>query len=211
MLLNKIGQAYKHRGRSFVVGSGIYAVESIYEGLYGIITEIRNGKDKDTDNRGADVYCCFYPPFDKEVESIIELRMSAYYRNPVRLDDIAIDMVIMAPDMLRPMKKCRVYQLTDEGCRFRFQSYEQVQALGLKTPLGDLYHVVYDGDLHTDKLEEIFYVLNCLHPEGYKGWSLTMSDIVELYDAERSTYFYCDTFGFQEIPFVPEEKEVRHV
>jgi len=211
MLLNKPGQTYEHDGTPFEVGCGIYAVKSDYRGLYGTIAEIRNGKDKDTRNRGVDVYCRFFPPINKEVAKKIEKRMSAYYGDPMRFDDIAIDLVIMAPDMLRPAKKCRVYQLTDKGCQFWFRPYELVQALGLTAPQGDLYHVVYDGDLHTDELEEIFYILNCRHPEGYKGWSLSMSDIVELYDEKQSAYYYCDTFGFQEVPFVPAEKDIRHV
>lgn len=211
MLLNKPGQTYEHNGMPLEVGCGIYAVKSDYKGLYGTIVEIRSGKDKGTHNRGVDVYCRFLPPINKEVEKRIEKQLSAYYGDPVRFGDIAIDLIIMSPEMLRPVKKCRVYQLTDEGTEFRFRPYEHVKSRGLDAPPGELYRVVYDGDLHTDELEEIFYILNCRHPEGYNGWSLSMSDIVELYDAKQSAYYYCDTFGFQEVPFVPAEREDRHV
>lgn len=152
MLLNKTGETYEHNGMSLEVGSGVYAVKSDYKGLYGTITEIRSGKDKGTHNRGIDVYCRFFSPINKDVEKKIETRMSSYYGAPVRFDDISIDLVIMSPGMLRPTKKCRVYQLTDKGCPFWFRPYEHVEALGHTAPPGDLYHLVYDGDLHTDEL-----------------------------------------------------------
>lgn len=189
MLLKQTGQAYEHNGMSLEVGSG---------------------KDKETHNRSVDVHCCFFPPVNKDLEKKIEKRMSAYYGAPVRFDDLAIDLVIMVPEMLRPAKKCRVYQLTDKGCQFRFRSYEHVKALGLTAPPESLYHVVYDGYLHTEDPEEIFYILNCRHPEGYKGWSLSTSDIIELYDAVQSVFYYCDSFCFQEVPFEPPEKGNRH-
>lgn len=210
MLLKNPGERFEHNGMTFVIGEGIYAVSSAYEGLYGVIVEIKDAGHKDTDNCGADIYCRFFPPINREVEGKIEMRMSSYYGDPVCFEDIAIDLIIMAPEMLRPTKKCRVYQLTEQGAEFMFRPYEHVKKLGLETPPGDVYRVVYDGNLHTDELEEIFYLLNCNHPDGYNGWSLSLSDIVELYDEKETSYYYCDTFGFQQVPFVPAGKEDHH-
>lgn len=206
MLLNKPGERFEHNSQSFVVGESVYALSSHYKGLYGTITAIRDGMYKDTGNPDVNILCCFFSPINKEVKRQIAKRMSAYYGDPVRFEDIAIDLVIMAPEMLRPAKKCRVYQLNEHGKDFMFQPYDLIKKRGLKSPPRELYRVVYDGDLHTDELEEIFYILNCAHPEGYKGRSLSMSDIVELYDETKSSYHYCDTFGFTQVPFEPAAK-----
>jgi hypothetical protein len=76
-------------------------------------------------------------------------------------------------------------------------------------PPAALYKVVYDANLGTDDLEDIFAILNTALPPDYHGRSLSLSDIVELYDQNGSTFHYCDTFWFHEIPFQPEHKEDR--
>ena len=207
MLLNKKGQTHKHNDIPFTVGAGIYAIGSDYEGLYGTIIEMRDGEHKDTDNPDIDIYCRFFTPISDEVERKIEKRLSSYYCDPVRFEDIAIDLLIMAPDMLRLAKRCRVYQVSEKGSSYMFRSYEYISSQGLEAPPGNIYRIVYDDDLHTDDLEEIYFLLNCRHPEGYAGRSLSVSDIVELYNGDDHEYYYCDTFGFQQIPFIPAEFE----
>ena len=207
MLLNMQGQKYEYNGSTFEIGMGIYAVASDYEGLYGTITELRDDEHKDTENPGADIYCRFFPPVNNEVKATVEKRFATYYCEPVKFEDLATDLVIMAPEMLRPVKQCRVFQLTPKGHDFMFMSLEYVKSKGLDVPPGDLYRIVYDGFLQTDNLEEIYYLLNCNHPSGFKGWSLSVSDIVDLYAGDDHTYYYCDSFGFTEVPFVPSEKE----
>ena len=68
------------------------------------------------------------------------------------------------------------------------------------------YNIVYDGQLDTNDLEAIYTRCNVNHPLGYNGHSLSMSDVVELYDAQGSEYHYCDRFGFQKISFGGSEQ-----
>ena len=68
------------------------------------------------------------------------------------------------------------------------------------------YQTVYDGEVETNDLEALYTKFNTAHPPGYAGHSLSMSDVLELYDENGSSFFYCDRFGFQEIGFTPPEQ-----
>ena len=47
-------------------------------------------------------------------------------------------------------------------------------------------------------------MFNLDHPKGYKGRSLSVSDVVEIIGADgESTYNFCDTVGFQKVNFAP--------
>ena len=49
MILNKQGESFAVEGRTFLIGGMVWANdESDYRGLFGRITEIRDGADKDT-------------------------------------------------------------------------------------------------------------------------------------------------------------------
>ena len=87
----------------------------------------------------------------------------------------------------------------------KFISYaETVRQFGEPSP--EHYRVAYDGQLDTNDLEAIYTRCNVNHPPGYDGHSLSMSDVVELYDAEGSEFHYCDRFGFQKISFGEPEQ-----
>lgn len=105
MIINKQGAKYDADGKIFVVGEPIYVTDdSDYKGLFGIVTEIRDGKDKETDNDTVDIYCTLDEPvlsFDKEQ---LEGRFSQLYGNKMTLENIALDYVILSPDMLMPVK-----------------------------------------------------------------------------------------------------------
>ena len=51
----------------------------------------------------------------------------------------------------------------------------------------------------------IFYVFNMEHPSGYKGRSLSVSDVVEIFLASGgSEFYYCEPIGFKRIRFEKE-------
>lgn len=54
-------------------------------------------------------------------------------------------------------------------------------------------------------LERIFSLCNDDLPAGYQGHSLSMSDIVELYDGDNRDFFYCDEDGFTPVRFDAEQ------
>lgn len=103
------------------------------------------------------------------------------------------------------MKACRIYQLKpDVDVMMKFIGYdEMVKQFGEPNP--DNYNVVYDGQIETNDLEKIFEKFNIEHPQGFKGYNLSMSDVVELYDQCGSTFHYVDRFGFKQIDFSPPE------
>lgn len=120
MIINQEGMRYTYNGMTYTVDAAVMATEaSEYRGLYGTITEIRDGSDRETENDTPDIYCCFEPPlFPKEIQEL-ERRFTELYQSPKKLDEITLDMVIMAPEMVRMIsadpkecKACELYLLT---------------------------------------------------------------------------------------------------
>ncbi|ADB68644.1 TPA_asm: hypothetical protein GYO74_14015 [Listeria monocytogenes] len=99
------------------------------------------------------------------------------------------------------LKNCRIWQLKPESdILMRFISYDQMKK-DFGEPNPQDYQVVYDGEVESNSLETIYTKFNTAHPPGYTGHSLSMSDVVELYDGEGSQFHYCDRFGFKQIDF----------
>ena len=128
MILTKQGEKYETDGKVFVIGEPIYvADESDYKGLFGIVIEIRDGEDKETDNDTVDIYCALDKPilpFEKEE---LEKRFSELYQEKKRIEDIVLDYVILSPDMLMPIKlgnenseKIELYIVQEEYCDDEF-------------------------------------------------------------------------------------------
>lgn len=99
MILNKEGDVFEYEGIKYTIGEFIYANKnSDYEGLFGVIKEIRDGDDKDTENETPDIYCSFENPVIPHDVEEIERRFSKLYGEEKKLEDIALDEVIMAPE-----------------------------------------------------------------------------------------------------------------
>lgn len=113
MIINRVGAKYHYNGVTYTVGDQIIAnAESEYEGLFGTITEIRDGDDRETENDTPDIHCEFMPPFDADEIKALENRFSCLYRQEKKLEDIILDYVIMAPEMiviLTPAHETRIF------------------------------------------------------------------------------------------------------
>lgn len=101
MICTRNGEGIITEGVAFVVGQRIIATDSDYVGLKGYITEIRTGTDKETENETNDIYCCFDIPEDKEEIKLLEEHFSDLFQEKKTIDDISLDLVIMAPEELR--------------------------------------------------------------------------------------------------------------
>lgn len=101
------------------------------------------------------------------------------------------------------MKKIRIYQIDIEldTLGLTFMPYDIFKSKGYEIPPAPIYRLVFDGDVGTDDLRNIFTMFNINHPFGYKERSLSMSDIVEVYDDDRSEFYLCDTFEFHRVIF----------
>lgn len=122
MVIDRIGAAFFYEGKKYVVGEQIVANDaSEYEGLFGRILEIRDGDDKETENDAPDIYCEFEEPVLKSDIWSLEQRMSALYGERKTLEDISLDLVIMAPDMISTIAEiennsptAEIYILTED-------------------------------------------------------------------------------------------------
>ena len=67
-----------------------------------------------------------------------------------------------------------------------------------------IYDKVFEGIVPGNSLATVYYQFNTEHPPGYRGRSLSMSDIVEIVDSQVYTpgFYYCDRYGFTEVSFM---------
>lgn len=107
MVVSELGMCFlvpsKPKGllKQFFIGEKIIATKaSDYHGLIGIIKEARDGDDRDTDNKTPDIYCDFHCP--AELKDVIELenRFSKLCGRAIRIGELPLEGVIMAPDMI---------------------------------------------------------------------------------------------------------------
>lgn len=74
------------------------------------------------------------------------------------------------------------------------------------------YQLVYEGSLididGDDKLEGIFKKFNIDHPDDFKGHSLSVSDVIVTDVDGKKTAYFCDSFGYTEIPDFYKAKTV---
>lgn len=104
------------------------------------------------------------------------------------------------------LKNVRIWQLNaDSDFSMRFISFDELKER-FGEPHKDSFEVVFDGSLSTNNLDMIYEICNLNHPKDYRGHSLSMSDVVELYDENGSEFHYVDRFGFKEISFEPSEQ-----
>ena len=96
MIINKQGESFEYEGKKYIVGEDVYATESSYYGLIGVIKEIRTGKDKETDNPEPDIYCDFFEPILTADKERLQEELGEYY---------ALDGIIMAPSMIMPIRE----------------------------------------------------------------------------------------------------------
>jgi len=121
MILNKTGDQYIHNGITYTVGGEVFVVEEgPYEGLIGTITEIRDGEDMETDNETVDIYCDFdLPTIRCECERLAG-RFSILHGQSMSLDEINLEQVIMALEMIRLLANenndTTIHVLTEEWC-----------------------------------------------------------------------------------------------
>lgn len=113
---------------------------------------------------------------------------------------------ITGMEVSAPLKNVRIWQLKPEtDVRMKFISLDDmIRDFGEPDP--EHYRIAYDGQLGTNDLEAIYTRCNVNHPPGYNGHSLSMSDVVELYDSGSSEYHYCDRFRFEKIRFESPEQ-----
>ena len=107
--------------------------------------------------------------------------------------------------------KIKIYQINmdrDNGS-YSFTNYENTIRRTGGGIRSSIYDCVFDGDVACKGLEEIYEKFNIDSPPGFKGHSLSVSDIVEIAESDsvEKGYYFCDSIGFKKIDFEPEKAE----
>lgn len=106
--------------------------------------------------------------------------------------------------------KINIYQINQDRDtqRLKFMGLDAVRkVLRSAEPDCAAYDKVYSGDVKCRNLEDVFVLFQSGRPEGFQGHSLSVSDVVEVEDAASITpgCYFCDSVGFKEVPFHPEQ------
>ena len=68
------------------------------------------------------------------------------------------------------------------------------------------YYSHIDGDSTGSVLEKLYEIFNINHPEDFCGHSLSVSDIVVLFGDDGYRWYYCDSFGWEDITQALKER-----
>ena len=102
--------------------------------------------------------------------------------------------------------KIKIYQIDhyrdENDLKFMDLAYAKKHR-GPEFPDSSIYNKVFDGEVSHHDLEDIYHLFNTDPPEGYKGHSLSVSDVVEVEEAQGDApgFYYCDRIGFEPIEF----------
>ena len=97
-----------------------------------------------------------------------------------------------------------IYQIDMEqdSKRISFFGLEDMKKLtGESTVDSSIYNKVFSGEVECETLEDVYQMFNIDHPSGYKGRSLSVSDVVEITDGTDKGFYFCDNVGYEKIDF----------
>ena len=109
--------------------------------------------------------------------------------------------------------KIKIYQVNMERDKNRvaFMGYDSLSKFqGSPDVDSQIYDKVFEGEVNCFTLEKLYQIFNCEHPAGYKGRSMSVSDVVEIVDGStgKSYFNFCDSFGFQRVSFEPDKTQI---
>lgn len=108
-------------------------------------------------------------------------------------------------------KDCRIYQIKAEALpEKKFLDYAVLKR-DYGEPERTDYQIVYQSQMDTNDLEEIYDRFDRSYeelPSGFSGRPISISDIIELYDSSGSQFYYVDHYGFEQVPFEKGQIEV---
>lgn len=98
MIKKQPGEIFEFESVQYSIGDWVRCTEdSNYAGLLGVIVEIRDGEDRETDNPTPDIYCRLQIPEDTELVQKLEVRFSKLYGKTVKITDVPLDQIILSP------------------------------------------------------------------------------------------------------------------
>ena len=112
------------------------------------------------------------------------------------------------------MMDIRIYQVNlrrDEN-QVAFIGLERLSRFqGTADINSQIYDKVYEGAAEGSNLEDVYRQFNLDRPEGYRGRSLSVSDVVEVVSGGEASpgFYFCDSIGFQPVEFHPEQVQEK--
>ena len=113
---------------------------------------------------------------------------------------------------MEPQITFRIYQVREGISRERdygFLPYDVAVSIAGQVTAED-YTLVYEGVTRKGTtLEDIFVRFNVDHPADFKGHSLSVSDVVMLWEETRWEAYYVDSIGFRKLEGFITEEDIR--
>lgn len=109
--------------------------------------------------------------------------------------------------------KIKIYQINSDRDKNRmmFMAHDSLEKFqGSPEVDSKIYDRVYEKTVPCSTLEEVYQMFNFDRPVDFKGHSLSVSDVVEVSESDTvaAGFYFCDSFGFKEVVFQPEDCEV---
>ena len=103
----------------------------------------------------------------------------------------------------------KLYQINldrdEEGLAFMGQDYLSKKKDDPTRIDSQIYDCVFDGEIEGSSLEDAFATFNFDHPDGFKGRSMSVSDVVICAtDGGAPAAYFCDSIGFRQVQFDEE-------
>ena len=140
-------------------------------------------------------------------EKLLELQKTRELENDIKTEELAEESSFLS----HTENSYAIYQYhqADNEMGYQYMSLDFIEKMGMSVKGAD-YQMMYQGVLEAqDTLEDLYIKFNIDRPEGFKGHSMSTSDVVILKrDGEMKAY-YVNDIGFRELPeFVDQRAEV---
>ena len=205
------GEEFNYDGR-FDIGDGkgtgggslIDHIRTYNEGIIGYTQYPFNQPEyKERAQRMLDIFVPFLEAHSELTAEEQRIFEDFKEQNPIRTID----------DTEKAQGKFQIYQLPggEEYHGIRFEGMEQLKKDGVQLNKDD-YELVYEGEVGEFRgnatLEALFAQFNTDHPADFTGHSLSVSDVIVISVDGKDTAYFCDSFGFTEMPEFFREKEL---
>lgn len=205
------GEEFNYDGR-FDIGDGkgtgggslIDHIRTYNEGILGYTQHPFNQPEyKERAQRMLDIFVPFLEAHSELTAEEQRIFDDFKAHHPIRTYD----------DVEKAQGKFQIYQLPggEKYHGVRFEDMEQLKKNGVQLNHDD-YELVYEGEVGEFRgnatLEALYTQFNTKQPEDFRGHSLSVSDVIVISVDGKDTAYFCDSFGFTEMPEFFREKEL---
>lgn len=205
------GEEFNYDGR-FDIGDGkgtgggslIDHIRTYNEGILGYTQHPFNQPEyKERAQRMLDIFVPFLEAHSELTAEEQRIFDDFKAQHPIRTYD----------DVEKAQGTFKIYQLPggEKYHGVRFESMDRLKADGVQLNKDD-YELMYEGEVGEFRgnatLEALFAQFNNDRPDDFLGHSLSVSDVIVIHTDGKDTAYFCDSFGFTEMPEFFREKEL---